>query len=111
MTRSPLPIEFDVVVIGTGSAGKPLAGELARAGRSVLAIEQALVGGECAHLACIPSKAMLLSARRHRARTGPGGSSAPDRAAYDRSIARLRALDPVEVRFAHDAAPWIRPDR
>ena len=87
MTRSPLPIEFDVVVIGTGSAGKPLAGELARAGRSVLAIEQALVGGECAHLACIPSKAMLLSARRHRARTGPGGSSTPDRAAYAEAVA------------------------
>ena len=40
-----------------------------------------------------------------------GRSRAPDRAAYDRSIARLRALDPVDVRFAHDATPWIRSDR
>jgi pyruvate/2-oxoglutarate dehydrogenase complex dihydrolipoamide dehydrogenase (E3) component len=79
--------EFDAVVIGTGSAGKPLAGELARAGWSVLAVEQALVGGECAYLACIPSKAMLLSAREHRARVGPAGSSTPDRAAYAAAVA------------------------
>jgi pyruvate/2-oxoglutarate dehydrogenase complex dihydrolipoamide dehydrogenase (E3) component len=79
--------EFDIVVIGTGSAGTPLAAELARAGRAVLAIEAALVGGECAHLACIPSKAMLLAARRHRARTGPAGSTEPDPAAYAGAVA------------------------
>lgn len=79
--------QFDIVVIGTGSAGKPLAAELARAGRSVLAIEAGLVGGECAYLACIPSKAMLLAARRHRARTGPTGSTEPDPAAYAGAVA------------------------
>jgi pyruvate/2-oxoglutarate dehydrogenase complex dihydrolipoamide dehydrogenase (E3) component len=63
---APAPEEFDVVVIGTGSAGKPLAGELAKAGLSVVAIEEGLVGGECAYLACVPSKAMLLAARNHR---------------------------------------------
>jgi pyruvate/2-oxoglutarate dehydrogenase complex dihydrolipoamide dehydrogenase (E3) component len=78
---------FDVVVIGTGSAGKPLAAELARAGRSVLAIEDALVGGECAFLACIPSKSMLLSARRHRTQTGPAGSTAPNPLAYAEAVA------------------------
>src|SRR5690242_12078230 len=79
--------EFDIVVIGTGSAGQPLAAELARAGRSVLAIEAGLVGGECAYLACIPSKAMLLAARRHRARTGPAGSTEPNPAAYEGAVA------------------------
>src|SRR5690349_3349713 len=79
--------EFDVVVIGTGSAGQPLAAELARAGRAVLAIEAGLVGGECAYLACIPSKAMLLAAGRHRARTGPAGSTEPDPAAYAGAVA------------------------
>jgi pyruvate/2-oxoglutarate dehydrogenase complex dihydrolipoamide dehydrogenase (E3) component len=78
---------FDVVVIGTGSAGQPLAAELVRAGRSVLAIEDALVGGECAFLACIPSKAMLLAARRHRLKVGPRGSTEPNPAAYAQAVA------------------------
>jgi pyruvate/2-oxoglutarate dehydrogenase complex dihydrolipoamide dehydrogenase (E3) component len=76
--------EFDVVVIGTGSAGKPLAGELAKAGRSVVAIERSLVGGECAYLACIPSKAMLIAARAHHVHPGSGDADAFARAVANR---------------------------
>ncbi len=35
-----------------------------------------------------------------------GRSRAPDGPAYDRSIERLRSLDPVTVRFAHDRTTW-----
>jgi glyoxylase-like metal-dependent hydrolase (beta-lactamase superfamily II) len=35
-----------------------------------------------------------------------GRSRAPDKTAYDRSIERLRALQPVRVFFGHDRAPW-----
>jgi len=35
-----------------------------------------------------------------------GRSGAPDVAAYDASIERLRALDPAVVHFAHDRAVW-----
>ncbi len=36
-----------------------------------------------------------------------GRSSAPDRDAYDRSIERLRGLQPVRVLFGHDRDPWV----
>ncbi len=35
-----------------------------------------------------------------------GRSRAPDPEAYDRSIERLRALDPARVVFGHDREPW-----
>jgi pyruvate/2-oxoglutarate dehydrogenase complex dihydrolipoamide dehydrogenase (E3) component len=60
----------DVLVIGTGQAGVPLATRLAAAGKRVLIAERAQLGGTCSNTGCTPTKTMVASARAaHVART------------------------------------------
>ena len=51
--------QFDVIVIGGGSAGENIAGRCVDCGSSIAVIESELVGGECSYWACIPSKVLL----------------------------------------------------
>jgi pyruvate/2-oxoglutarate dehydrogenase complex dihydrolipoamide dehydrogenase (E3) component len=50
---------FDAVVLGAGPAGETLAAGLRDRDLTVALVESALVGGECAFRACMPSKALL----------------------------------------------------
>ncbi len=54
--------DVDVVVIGLGPGGESVATKLARAGLTVVAADQRLVGGECPYFGCIPSKMMIRAA-------------------------------------------------
>jgi pyruvate/2-oxoglutarate dehydrogenase complex dihydrolipoamide dehydrogenase (E3) component len=61
----------DVIILGTGQAGVPLATRLAAAGKRVVIIERSKVGGTCVNVGCTPTKTMVASARAaHVARTG-----------------------------------------
>jgi pyruvate/2-oxoglutarate dehydrogenase complex dihydrolipoamide dehydrogenase (E3) component len=64
-------MDFDVIVIGSGQAGVPLATRLARGGKAVLLAERAELGGTCTNIGCTPTNTLLANARAaHVARTG-----------------------------------------
>ncbi len=68
-------MHHDVIVIGSGQAGVPLAKRLAAAGKRVLLAERKNLGGTCVNYGCTPTKTMVASARaahvaRHAARLG-----------------------------------------
>jgi pyruvate/2-oxoglutarate dehydrogenase complex dihydrolipoamide dehydrogenase (E3) component len=63
-------MRWDVLIIGAGQTGSPLAARLAEAGRRVLLVERQHVGGTCVNYGCTPTKTLVASARAaHVART------------------------------------------
>jgi pyruvate/2-oxoglutarate dehydrogenase complex dihydrolipoamide dehydrogenase (E3) component len=54
---------FDVVVIGGGTAGLVTASGCARLGRRVALIEREALGGDCLWTGCVPTKALVASAK------------------------------------------------
>src|SRR3989338_4999873 len=57
---------FDVIVIGSGSAGFSAVQAAHAQGASVCLIEKDRFGGDCPNKACIPSKALLKVAKFYR---------------------------------------------
>jgi len=54
---------YDAIVIGTGQSGPSLAVDLAKSGRQVAVVERHRFGGTCVNTGCIPTKALVASAR------------------------------------------------
>lgn len=54
--------QFDVVVLGGGSAGYAAAIRATQLGKTAAVIEKDKLGGTCLHRGCVPTKAMLHSA-------------------------------------------------
>jgi pyruvate/2-oxoglutarate dehydrogenase complex dihydrolipoamide dehydrogenase (E3) component len=72
---------YNVVVIGGGTAGLVTAAGTAALGGRVALVERHLMGGDCLNYGCVPSKALIASAR----------------VATRMRHAGLQALDPVDV--------------
>src|SRR5712671_6555987 len=58
----PAP-RYNLVVIGAGTAGLVSAAGAAGLGAKVALVERRLMGGDCLNFGCVPSKALLRSAR------------------------------------------------
>ena len=62
-TPSKNPVEYDLLVLGSGEGGKYLAWTLAKQGQKVGLIERKYIGGSCPNIACLPSKNIIHSAK------------------------------------------------
>jgi pyruvate/2-oxoglutarate dehydrogenase complex dihydrolipoamide dehydrogenase (E3) component len=60
MTR---PLTPDLCVIGAGAGGLAVAAGGAQLGAKIVLIERGAMGGDCLNFGCVPSKALLASAR------------------------------------------------
>ncbi|ADJ26150.1 FAD-dependent pyridine nucleotide-disulfide oxidoreductase [Dehalogenimonas lykanthroporepellens BL-DC-9] len=68
----------ELLVIGGGTAGETAAMTAAGRVESIAVIEQEKVGGDCIYNACIPTKALVHSARVHKKRLSAGFFGLPD---------------------------------
>jgi len=59
----PAKTPYDVLIIGGGQAGIPLAQALAKSGKKVALAERKHLGGSCVNFGCTPTKAVIASAR------------------------------------------------
>jgi pyruvate/2-oxoglutarate dehydrogenase complex dihydrolipoamide dehydrogenase (E3) component len=53
---------YDLIVIGSGQCGNPLADAFHAAGKRVAVVERGAVGGTCVNFGCTPTKTMVASA-------------------------------------------------
>jgi len=82
-----MPENFDVVVIGGGTAGLVTASGCVRLGRRVALIEREALGGDCLWTGCVPTKALVATAKL----------------AHQMRNARAFGMEPVTVRVTPKA--------
>ncbi|MBI1200124.1 MAG: FAD-containing oxidoreductase [Phenylobacterium sp.] len=99
---------FDAIVVGAGQAGPSLAARLAGAGRKVAIVERKHFGGTCVNTGCMPTKALVASARAaHVARhAAHWGVTIPGEVGVDMPAVRGRARK-VTMDARHGLESWL----
>jgi pyruvate/2-oxoglutarate dehydrogenase complex dihydrolipoamide dehydrogenase (E3) component len=96
---------YEILVIGSGEAGKHLTWNLAQSGHRTAVVERKYIGGSCPNIACLPSKNVIWSAKanwfaRHGAEYGvqTGPASTDMKGVFNRK----RKMVESEVQFHLD---------
>jgi pyruvate/2-oxoglutarate dehydrogenase complex dihydrolipoamide dehydrogenase (E3) component len=98
--------DYDLGVIGGGAAGLTAAAGGARLGAKVLLVEKApVLGGDCLHHGCVPSKALIATARLRHAMAGAQrwGLAAPKLAPVDMAKVAARIREVIARIQRHDS--------
>ncbi|OEH92226.1 dihydrolipoyl dehydrogenase family protein [Bacillus solimangrovi] len=97
--------KYDLVVIGGGAAGLTAAAGAASMGAKVALIEKnSLLGGDCLHYGCVPSKALITSAKAvHQARKSAAEFGLLIEGEADIAVAMDRVRQSIETIQHHDS--------
>jgi dihydrolipoamide dehydrogenase len=111
------PETVDLVVVGSGQGGVPLALDGAKSGKRVVLFERGSVGGTCINTGCTPSKAFLAVAHNagRARRASDVGVFAEVRASGSDALARTRRIrgewrGGIERRLADAGVELIRAE-
>ncbi|HKI98732.1 MAG TPA: mercuric reductase [bacterium] len=85
---------YNLVIIGAGSAGLVVAAGAAGLGARVALVERGPMGGDCLNFGCVPSKALLRSARAavQPRRPGFGVATASPAVSWPEVVARVQSV-------------------
>jgi pyruvate/2-oxoglutarate dehydrogenase complex dihydrolipoamide dehydrogenase (E3) component len=99
-----MPGQYDLLIVGGGQAGLPLARDLAKAGKKVALAERKYLGGSCVNFGCTPTKAAIASARiAHLARRATEfGLRIPQVEVDFPAVLRRAGAIALEARSGHD---------
>ena len=107
--RNRLIDTYDLIAIGGGTAGLVAAHGAAGLGARVALVERARLGGDCLNTGCVPSKALLRSARavrEVRAAAALGVSAGPPAIDFGAVMSRMRQRQAHLAR--HDSEERLR---
>ena len=115
---SPDARDFDLIVLGGGSAGFAAAIKGADLGARVAIIEGGTLGGTCVNVGCVPSKTLLRAAEAQHSRTHhrfkgiPASDGRPDwnlvRRDKDELVATLRREKYTDVLRSYESVTLIQ---
>lgn len=101
--------DFDLVVIGAGTAGLTVAKLSATAGKRVLLVERGELGGDCLWTGCVPTKAIIECARRlHEARHSEAFGVIPADVRFDFQAVRRHVAESQARASEIDSPAFIR---
>ncbi|GAA1212112.1 dihydrolipoyl dehydrogenase family protein [Rhodoglobus aureus] len=97
--------EWDLIVIGSGSAGLVASRTAARFGARVLLVERHRLGGDCLWTGCVPSKSLIAAAHAaHVARTSERFGVSTENLTVDFARAMGHVREAVDTIAPHDSA-------
>lgn len=97
-------IKADICVIGGGSGGLSVAAGAAQMGANVVLLEGHKMGGDCLNYGCVPSKALIASARHaHAMKAGAPFGIAPCEPEVDFKAAKNHVSEVIKSIEPHDS--------